>query len=366
MLLKRIGSAYRVFLLIGMVVFISAGPMAAAQTLTITGVGKYDCSGAPEGLSGLTHAGGSQYYAVEDSGARLHPMTIQIDSSTGAVTSASFGSQIILSGTDLEGVAYNSATGSVYVSDETGATVKEYNLSGGLLSSVSVPAVYGSYRTNYSLESLSRQAGGQSLWTANEEALYEMGVVNDGPLSTTGGGTVVRLQRFDDILAAAGQWAYVTEPLTGEGPDDENYERSGVSDLCVLPNGKVLVLEREVDVTGYFMSMPIPKFHSRVYEVEFAGADDVSGIGSLEGATYTPLTKHLLWHETFTFYMFEGIALGPQLDNGDYSLLLISDGDSPALKGLYSLRLIGDVPEPATLVLLMCGGCATLIKRRKR
>lgn len=340
-------------------------PLALASSpLSITDVGLYDLSNsiaAPGGLSGLTYAGGNQYYAVEDSGARLHPMTIYLNASTGAVTSASFGSSITLSGTDLEGVAYNAANNSVYVSDETGATIKEYNLSGTLLSSVAVPAVYSSYRNNYSLESLSLQAGHQSLWTANEEALYEASVVNDGPLSTTNAGTVVRLQKFDSNLNAVRQWAYVTEPIISYS-SQTTAERSGVSDLSVLPNGKLLVLERQLNGEGIF---GYPAFHNYIYEVDLTTGTDVSGLTSgLAGATYTAVTKTLLWHSAFGLANFEGITLGPQLANGDYSLLLISDGDGNPSESLYALRLSGAIPEPTTWTLLLTGACLSLFRRR--
>jgi hypothetical protein len=357
MVLKQIISAHGVFLLIGVVVFFSSGTAAAAQTLTITDVAKYDIDGMAEGLSGLTWAGGNQYYAIEDSGAKLHPMTIDVNLSTGGIGLVTFVSHITLTGgSDLEGVAWNAANNSVYVSDETGATIKEYSLTGTYLSSVNVPAVYGNYRSNKSLESLSLQAGHLSMWTANEEALS-----TDGPLSTTTNGTIVRLQKFDSGLNPIGQWAYLTEPITSYAllTDDEC---CGVSDLCVLPNGKILLLERELNGEGF---MGTPQFTNRIYEIDFAAATDVSTIASLEGATYTAVTKHLLWSADVGWANFEGLALGPQLDNDDYSLLLISDGDGEATESLYSLRLSGDVPEPASASLLLLGAVAILRRRRR-
>jgi len=338
--------------------FFASLPVSAGVPLSITSVGLYSLNGAPGGLSGLTYAGGNQYYAVEDSGARLHPLTINLNSVTGAVTSASLGTSITLSGTDLEGVAYNAANNSVYVSDETGATIKEYNLSGGWLSTVSVPTVYSSYRNNYSLESLSLQAGHKSLWTANEEALYEASVVNDGPLSTTSAGTVVRLQKFDSNLNAVRQWAYVTEPILSYSGLTIT-ERSGVSDLCVLPNGKLLVLERQLNGEGVF---GFPEFHNYIYEVDLTTGTDVSGFTSgLAGETYTAVAKNLLWDSSFGMDNFEGMALGPQLDNGEYSLLLISDGDGDPNESLYALRLGGTIPEPATFALLLSGAGLMLL-----
>jgi len=280
---------------------------------------------------------------------RLRHKTPSIDNynpSTGAVSPTSFGSQITLGGSDLEGVAYNAANNSIYVSDETGPTIKEYNLSGSLLNTVSVPSVYSNYRTNLSLESLSLQNNHQSLWTANEQALN-----GDDHESSTSSGTTVRIQKFDSNLNPAGQWAYQTHAITNSFPSVSD-EQNGVADIAVLPNGKVLVLEREADAYLDFLD-PTLQYRNRIYEVDFTGATDVSFIPSLDGVSYSAVQKRLLWdHTSYASNRnnFEGMALGPQLDNGDYSLLLISDGDNSGgyshLESLYALRLSGTVPEP--------------------
>ena len=340
----------------------------AGDPLSISGVGIYSLGpGAPEGLSGITYAGTNQYYAVNDSGALMYPLTINLNATSGAISSASVGSSVTLAGTDLEGMAYDAPNNSLYVSDETGATVKEYNLSGGNLSTVNVPTIFASYRTNYSLESLSMRADGLQMWSANEEALYDLGTgVDDGPLSTTLTGTIIRLQRFTRTTVggswtANGQWAYHTDPISGTPTVPTGLERSGVSDLCVLPNGKLLVLERELGGSGTF-----PDFRNRIYEVDHAGATDVSAITSLNGAVYTPVSKSMLWGGDFLTDNFEGLCLGPQLDNGAYSLLMVSDGDGPASESLYSLQLGGEVPEPATLGLLgLAAFCLLVFRRRK-
>jgi len=318
-----------------------ASTARAEQLLTISSVGVFSPADAPEGLSGITYASGNQYYVVEDSGALMHPLTISLNTATGAITSASFASAVTLAGTDLEGIAYDHAGASVYVSDETGAMIREYSFSGTSLSTVSVPTVFASYRTNFSLESLTMRSGGREMWTANEEALFNAGTgVDDGSLSSTSTGSIVRLQRFtrssvSNPWNADGQWAYQTDPHTGP-PFIGSGERSGMSDLTVLPNGKLLVLEREF---GGF----IPNFRSRIYEVELTGATEVSSIMSLSGATYDLTTKSLLWQGDFALDNFEGLTLGPQLDNGSFSLLMISDGDDQPQESLYSLTLDGTI-----------------------
>ena len=310
--------------------------------LSITAVG--ECLRAPEpaGLSGLTYVGGSSFYAVDDSGAKMFPMTIQIDSDTGAITSNTNGTEIKLTGTDLEGIAYDPLKKTVLVSDETGATIQTYSLSGRFLGSVDVPKNLRKYRNNFSLESLSIRADGLELWTSNEEALPD-----DGPLSSVKSGTVVRLTRFQRVSAqspwmVSGQWAYRTEPVRGQ--PYQGRECSGVSDLCVLPDGTLLVLERAMGaqsrgLPGYQIQTPM--LYARIYQVGFRGATEVKDLPSLAGTRYTPVAKTLLFEKNTVFSNYEGICLGPRLRDGSRSLILISDGDDLASEALYALKLQG-------------------------
>ena len=45
------------------------------------------------GLSGITYAGGNQYYAVNDSGGLVSPLTIAMDAN-GEITSATVGTTL--------------------------------------------------------------------------------------------------------------------------------------------------------------------------------------------------------------------------------------------------------------------------------
>lgn len=117
--------------------------------------------GSNEGLSGITYADGTQYYAVDDSGGLMQSADIVINLTNGTIAAASFYPAVHLGGSDLEGIAYNAAVHSVFVSDETGATIKEYGLADtNYLSSVAVPAVFSNYRANFSLESLTIRRDG--------------------------------------------------------------------------------------------------------------------------------------------------------------------------------------------------------------
>ncbi len=201
-----------------------------------------------------------------------------------------------------------------------------------MLSSVSVPSIYrpANVQGNFGLESLTY--GADALWTANEEALK-----SDGPLASTAAGSWVRIQRFDGPnLTAEDQYAYLTDPISAMSPFT-SAERSGVVDLLALPGGQVLALEREL---GGFL----PHFRNRIYLVDFTGATDVSEVPSLTDGGFTPVTKTLLWQGFFALANFEGITLGPHLDDGSYAVVLVSDdgqGQMGQRQSVISLKLRG-------------------------
>lgn len=314
-----------------------------ALTLSDPGQGLFSLSSGSTGaaeLSGITYAGSGTYYAVGDNGAKsLWTLNIGLNSATGIISSASVTGSISVSGlgTDSEGVSYRASSNSVFVSDEVASTIKEFRLSDGVqISTVTVPSIFSpsNLQGNFGLESLSY--GGGTLWTANEEALSP-----DGSLSTTSQGSWVRLQRFNSSLLADGQWAYRTDAISAMSPLT-TAERSGVVDVLPWDSRRILVLEREFG--GSF----IPDFRSRLYLVDVSAATDVSGLAELDGGGFTALAKTLLWQDDFSATNFEGMTLGPTLDDGSRSLLLVSDdgsGSGGQTQSLYALNLTGD-PSP--------------------
>ncbi len=317
-----------------------------AVSVTRSGQSPFVLSGGGTGaaeLSGITYAGGTTYYAVGDNGATsiwqlytsLNLTTGRIRSSivTGAVEAPELGS-------DSEGIALGPQGDTVWVADEITSTIGEFSLiSGAKVGSVAVPEIYrpANVQANMGLESLTYGQGG--LWTANEEALRP-----DGPLSTTEAGSWVRIQQFTGPdLTPAAQYAYRTDPISRMSPFI-SVERSGLVDLLVLPNGAILALEREL---GGFL----PRFRSRVYLLGLTGASDVAAVPGLAGATFTPVTKTLLWQGIFGFSNFEAMTVGPQLSDGSYSLVLLSDngnGELAQRQDTFTLVLggVGAAPAP--------------------
>jgi hypothetical protein len=326
------------------------------------------------GLSGITYAGGNRFWAVMDNSNKLVALDLTFTANGAIATSSVAGGISLATTSDFEGIAYtNSLRNSVFLSEETTPAVREFNLANGAaLQTVSTPAVYATRISNFGFESLSRGAG--TMWTANEEALP-----GDGALSTPSTGTVVRLQKMNvsgNTATAASQYAYNVNPIhrsINDGPRTAgSTSRSGLSDMIVLPSGKLLTLERDFARAGTLDLSS--EYQNRIYFVDPTGATDVSGLPGLTGQSYTAATKSLLWSADTSLFSgadignLEGLALGPQLANGNWVVLGIVDnnvGDDPLSDNtLVAFELSGDVPEPGCLTLCLAG--AIMLRRSRK
>lgn len=335
------------------------GPVALVDSAGVT----------PRELSGITWVPEtSSWLAVSDDAPRLYRLAVPIDTSKGAILSATTTSALPLvrsDGTpfpvarDIEGVALGAGGTTVFVSDERGPAIRQHSLATGRAISeigpASAPAlaVFANQRTNLGWESLTRAPDSGDFWTANEEALTV-----DGPQGAGTTSTLVRLQQLAPDLSPMSQWAY---RVSGDiVPGTVGNTNGGVSDLVALPGGQLLVLERSAGLVSY----PDIDLRNRIFLVDFSGASDITAIPALTAGGFTQVTKTLLWEGFFPDDNFEGMALGPVLDNGDRSLLLVSDDGVELNTSLYALRLVG-VPEPASAVLIALG-CVALGSRQPR
>ena len=343
---------------------------------------------APEGLSGIAWrgaggiAGWDDLYAfVEDSGGRLHSATIGIDRETGAITNAVLSPAGAIPGAaDLEGVAAGlvpcpgapgGAVSMLFASDERGPAIRakaSFDTSGPDWTALPLPSPLRRCRPNLALEALALSADGRILWTANEGPLPE-----DGPEPTTKHGALIRLYGLPvcGFLSVPGPafWFYELDPATGTSFPHLPAPFNGLAELCALPDGRLLALERsfgfrtrgDADPRGSLVTISIylvDPLHADREESDDAsgGRPTTSSAARQSGrAAARPdcLAKTLLWRGLTGRANYEGMTLGPELADGSRALILVADGDVTRKgrlsfawrKSLLSFRLA--LPRPA-------------------
>ena len=201
---------------------------------------------------------------------------------------------------------------------------------------------------NYNFESLAFDSIRQYLWTIPESTFRK-----DGQPATPQNGLAnqLRLMRFD--------WGKMKEESSNEenSKKDGSKENSskkdsrymttyayqmdkpsthkkadiyvmGVSELCVLPDGQLLVLERE----AFIPKIKIGAFcKCKLYQINPLNSEEFSMKDKF--SSETPFLKKRLLTEWKTglslskrsFANYEGMCLGPKLEDGSQVIILLSD-----------------------------------------
>ncbi|MBO7683532.1 MAG: esterase-like activity of phytase family protein, partial [Kiritimatiellae bacterium] len=286
------------------------------------GLCEFSREGGPAGLSDITRIGGNRYYCVNDRGGLLHEVEIRLADDGSSGSFAVLRSVRLDSRVDLEGCAYDPLTRWVWVSDEHDTSIRAYSpASGAMVAKAAVPDVYvKNARKNRSLEALAISPDGLRMYAANEDTLE-----CDGAAASRGDGGVVRIQEFvrgdaADIWRPSRQLRYATDPVSGA--DFRGASVSGVSAMCVLDDGRLLVLEREMSRKRVLL----PTLRGRLYEVDLKVPSKTAA-------------KRLLWDENTMFSNYEGICQGPDLPDGRRTLVLVSDGGGDADENVMVLSL---------------------------
>ena len=295
-----------------------------------------------ESMGGLAWVSNDVYWAVTDEKSRtvLWELELPVARDTGKIGGCRLRMMCRVEGTvDVEGLVRDPLDGSAWLADERAGTITQHDPATGrmLAGRVQMPETMKDIYRDSGLESLTISRDGLTMWPCTEEALK-----TDGARASRENGTDVRLTRFARSSAAAnwkaiGQWVYRTDSVAGRpwyGKKRRNLSRSGISELCLLDDGTLLVLEREFSV------VMIPRLRCRIYETDLTGAEDVCGRKSLlDGGKAPTLVEKRLLHEVTGLAMYEGMCIGPTLTDGSRLLVLVSDGDMRTLQSVLTLRL---------------------------
>lgn len=274
-------------------------------------------------LSGITWLGGDTFAAVSDKRNIIQYLKLQIDPGTGALTGGAWGDvvEVPTKAGDFEGVVYLASDKRFYISTEKSHEIIVFSPGARSARSLDLPKIYRKARRNMSLEALTWSDSLRRFWFANEEALEP-----DGAVSEAATGTLVRLQQLDAKERPLVQHAWRTEP----SPMRYGNAGSGIADLCLLPTGDLIVLERGFGEGG---------LHLRLFLADFEGATDTSKLPALAEAAIVVAKKTLLFEEATFFTNYEGITLGPKLADGWQSLILVADSNGSSMHTFLALKV---------------------------
>lgn len=183
--------------------------------------------------SGITALGNHKYAVVSDKSEEdgFFVLHIEIDSIKGRITTfknEGFRSSS-LPNRDIEGICYRPSTNTVFIAGEQDNEVYEYTLDGKRTGQrLKMPAFFKEAGRNYGLESLTYDRKRHLFYTTSERVLK--------------GDSLLRIQSFSDNLKPG--FCYYYKP-------DEPISKKhfyGVSELCALEDGRLLVLERQIHV----------------------------------------------------------------------------------------------------------------------
>lgn len=331
----------------------------AVLTLALTATGGVTLSAGrdyvrppelPRSMSGLAYAGGKTYYTIaEEYGStakhveswHLYKMEIDLDKDGKTVSGVRLLNHGVAleGGCDVEAVAYDPLNGTVWAADETKQSIGEFNPeTGKCLRLASFPDFLRKTDPWFGFEGLVIAGDGLTMWAANEEALTV-----DDSLSSPEKGTTVRLVKFTRTDARA-DWSCVAMYPYTVSKWTQRYSygkagRRGVSELAVLPDGSLLVLERELSSriagTSLLAGAGVTLVMSlvRVTPEALAAVPNVKDIPSLKESTaWKPVAQEVLWSRNVGWSNYEGLCLGTRLADSAYSVLAVTDkGDEPLL-----------------------------------
>lgn len=305
--------------------------------------------------SGITALGGNRYAVVSDKEPSDGFFTFVIDqnATTGKVVSVylegfhgnpspKVSSSANVSVRDCEGIAYFPKSNSLFISGEGDQYILEYAINGVPTGRrLQVPGIFSlnNIVPNYGFESLTYDATTHRFWTTTESTLPKDGFAASA--IHPGVHNVLRLQAFNDELQPVAQYAYRMD--RGKTDDFGKIYVYGVSEITALPSGRLLVLEREADISnGYLSSRCVCKLFM-VNPAEGWQIDVSTNLQTLDANRF--LTKHLL--ATFTtnftpfkqnFANYEAMCLGAKLNDGRQTLLLLNDSQAGYGKGPFHLK----------------------------
>ena len=283
--------------------------------------------------SGITPIGNGKYAVVDDKayGAGFVILELNMNAETGKITSVK---RSVPEGTDMsyypdgnfnwneleaagtvvndpEGIVYFKKKNTVFVATEephNDPRVVEYTLEGKATGrELAIPRdLIDKYKVQegFGFESLAYNEKTGLFWTTTEHSL--LADMKEGEKSSQ-----CRLMSFGEDLGLKDQYLYRTDEY-------KNGRIWGISEICALDDGRLIVMERNFEYPGCYITLYV------VNPTKAKSGDllDKKLVYSNKGTSEAAagIGKYA--------YNYEGMCLGPKLNNGTQTLLLIADSDN--------------------------------------
>ena len=308
----------------------------------------------PANYSGITPLGNNRYAVVSDKEAAdgFYIMQILQDPKTGKVK------EVIPEGfysnptpttdknnwtiRDCEGITYFPAANTVFISGEGDQQILEYSLNGVPTGrKLNIPAEFATANIYHNLgfEALTYCPSSHRFWTITEGPLRADGTPNSP--QQTEQQNLLRLQCFGDDLQPLAQYAYRMD--FAKNTKVGSSHSHGVPELCALPDGRLLVLEREIRVSPNYLSSHVECKLFLINPLESHQIDSYTKFDRLD-PNHFMIKKLVANFKTrlnavqYSIANYEGMCLGIRLNDGTQTLLLVNDSQGGWGKGLIKLK----------------------------
>ena len=221
--------------------------------------------------------------------------------------------------------------------------VAEATMDGAFVSRPSLPEIFEMTsgeqlgpRENLVFEGLTFAADGDSFWVAMEGPLFQ-----DSEPSTFERTSFTRIANLDRQGNVLTEYAVEVDALPAE---PTAFATIGVTEILAIDQTRFLIVERGgIETPDSFDN------YIKVYEIDITGATDVAAMPALEDQEFTPVTKRLVLDLNATGLEtvdnIEGMTWGPNLENGNRTLVLVSDDNfsDTQVSQVIVLEVTGDL-----------------------
>ena len=283
----------------------------------------------PANYSGITPLGGDRYAVVDDKSPTdgFHIFSIRLNPRTGKVTHVSstplIGNPDSNAKADCEDIVFCPQDSTLFIAQEGTSTIAEYSMDGSPTGRLLKPHSF------FTHDKIQHNGGFEAL--AYDTASQRFYLTTEMPL------------KGDSLHHIALSDSPFTIPYRMDAPElkrKAKYYAHGISAMTVLPNGKLLVMERELSVPPRYIG---GKCRIKIYEITPTPSAPQLQTSLDMKRTQRAVSKTLLFSFTthisrLNYANYEGMCLGPKLDDGRQTLLLINDSQGGVKNGPFRLK----------------------------